>query len=168
MLSEFGPWEKVSVAQTQRTKATQQDLGNHILLCKTSGIGYVPHSSAPRIGNLWALFTKSLYYKELLICLLGQVVRHRTRNAGIVSSNLTGGIHFESKWIFMLINKSFYFSVGTVLCFSTFEITTFCVLLQNLTIAVKKSSPYRLFSAFIRLCLFHKFHFNNSWTLSHP
>ena len=51
-LSEFGPWEKASVAQTQRTKATQQDLGNHIQLCKTNGIGYVPHSSTPRIGHL--------------------------------------------------------------------------------------------------------------------
>ena len=26
------------------TKATQQDLDNHILLCKTNGIDYVPHS----------------------------------------------------------------------------------------------------------------------------
>ena len=34
----FGPWEKASVAQTQRTKATQQDLGNHIQLCKTNGM----------------------------------------------------------------------------------------------------------------------------------
>ena len=28
----------------KRTKATQQDLSNHILLCKTNGIDYVPHS----------------------------------------------------------------------------------------------------------------------------
>ena len=28
----------------KRTKATQQDLDNHILLYKTNGIGYVPHS----------------------------------------------------------------------------------------------------------------------------
>ena len=26
------------------TKATQQDLSNHILLCRTNGMGYVPHS----------------------------------------------------------------------------------------------------------------------------
>ena len=31
----------------KRTKATQQDLDNHILLCKTNGIDYVPHSSTP-------------------------------------------------------------------------------------------------------------------------
>ena len=31
----------------KRTKATQQDLSNHILLYKTNGIGYVPHSSTP-------------------------------------------------------------------------------------------------------------------------
>ena len=36
----------------KRTKATQQDLGNHIQLCKTNGISYIPHSSTPRIGNL--------------------------------------------------------------------------------------------------------------------
>ena len=36
----------------KRTKATQQDLSNHIQLCKTNGMGYVPHSSTPRIGNL--------------------------------------------------------------------------------------------------------------------
>ena len=28
----------------KRTKATQQDLSNNILLCKTNGIDYVPHS----------------------------------------------------------------------------------------------------------------------------
>ena len=28
----------------KRTKATQQDLDNYILLCKTNGIDYVPHS----------------------------------------------------------------------------------------------------------------------------
>ena len=28
----------------KRTKATQQDLDNHILLCKTNGMEYVPHS----------------------------------------------------------------------------------------------------------------------------
>ena len=28
----------------KRTKATQQDLDNHILLCRTNGMGYVPHS----------------------------------------------------------------------------------------------------------------------------
>ena len=28
----------------KRTKATQQDLDNHILLCRTNGIDYVPHS----------------------------------------------------------------------------------------------------------------------------
>ena len=28
----------------KRTKATQQDLSNHILLCSTNGIDYVPHS----------------------------------------------------------------------------------------------------------------------------
>ena len=27
------------------TKATQQDLDNHILLCRTNGMEYVPHSS---------------------------------------------------------------------------------------------------------------------------
>ena len=32
----------------KRTKATQQDLDNHILLCKTNGIDYVPHSSTPQ------------------------------------------------------------------------------------------------------------------------
>ena len=36
----------------KRTKATQQDLCNHILVHKTNGISYIPHSSAPRIGNL--------------------------------------------------------------------------------------------------------------------
>ena len=35
----------------KRTKATQQDLCNHILVHRSNGIGYVPHSSAPRIGN---------------------------------------------------------------------------------------------------------------------
>ena len=28
----------------KRTKATQQDLSNHILLCKTNDMDYVPHS----------------------------------------------------------------------------------------------------------------------------
>ena len=28
--------------RNKRTKAAQQDLNNHILLCKTNGIGYVP------------------------------------------------------------------------------------------------------------------------------
>ena len=36
----------------KRTEATQQDLGNYILEHRSNGIGYVPHSSAPRIGNL--------------------------------------------------------------------------------------------------------------------
>ena len=31
----------------KRTKVTQQDLCNHIQLCKTNGIGYAPHSSTP-------------------------------------------------------------------------------------------------------------------------
>ena len=31
----------------KRTKATQQDLGNHILLCKTNGIDYVPPLLTP-------------------------------------------------------------------------------------------------------------------------
>ena len=28
----------------KRTKATQQDIDNHILLCRTNGIDYVPYS----------------------------------------------------------------------------------------------------------------------------
>ena len=31
-------------SETRRTKAAQQNLNNHILLCKTNGIGYVPRS----------------------------------------------------------------------------------------------------------------------------
>ena len=31
----------------KRTKATQQDLNNYILLCKKNGIGYVRYSLAP-------------------------------------------------------------------------------------------------------------------------
>ena len=46
------PREKQVSFRHKRTKATQQDLGNHIQLCKVNGISYVPHSSAPRIGNL--------------------------------------------------------------------------------------------------------------------
>ena len=51
----------------KRTKATQQDLCNHILLCKTNGIGYVPHSTTTRIGNLWAMYTKLLRYSLMRI-----------------------------------------------------------------------------------------------------
>ena len=36
----------------KRTKATQQDLSNHILLSKTNGTSYDPHSSTLRIGNI--------------------------------------------------------------------------------------------------------------------
>ena len=46
-----GPGKKQVSLRHKRTKATQQDLCNQIQLCKTNGIGYVPHSSAPRIGN---------------------------------------------------------------------------------------------------------------------
>ena len=42
-----GPWEASGVFSTQRTKATQQDLCNHILVHRSNGIGYVPHSSTP-------------------------------------------------------------------------------------------------------------------------
>ena len=35
----------------KRTKATQQDLDNHILLYKTNGIDYVPHSYPPQRPN---------------------------------------------------------------------------------------------------------------------
>ena len=35
----------------KRTRATQQDLGNHILVHRSNDISHVPHSSAPRIGN---------------------------------------------------------------------------------------------------------------------
>ena len=39
----------------KRPKATQQDLGNHIQLCKTNGIGYVPHSSDPQNRQFMSL-----------------------------------------------------------------------------------------------------------------
>ena len=42
MLSEFGPWEKASVIQTQRTKATQRDLCNHILVLRSNGMDMFP------------------------------------------------------------------------------------------------------------------------------
>ena len=48
MLSEFGPLEKASVTQTQITKATQQDLSNHIQLCKTNGISYISPLLSPQ------------------------------------------------------------------------------------------------------------------------
>ena len=44
------------------TKATQQDLCNHILLRKTNGMWYALDSTTLRLGNLWALFIKSLCY----------------------------------------------------------------------------------------------------------
>ena len=45
---KLGPWEKASVSSgTKRTKATQQDLNNHILLCKANGIDYVPPLLTP-------------------------------------------------------------------------------------------------------------------------
>ena len=43
-LSELGPWKKQVSLRHKRTKATQRDLDNHILLCRTNGIDYVPHS----------------------------------------------------------------------------------------------------------------------------
>ena len=39
-----GLWKKQVSLRHKRTKATQQDLDVHILLCKTNGIDYVPHS----------------------------------------------------------------------------------------------------------------------------
>ena len=39
-----GLWKKQVSLRHKRTKATQQDLDNHILLCKTNGIDYVPRS----------------------------------------------------------------------------------------------------------------------------
>ena len=39
-----GLWKKQVSLRHKRTKATQQDLDNHILLCRTNGMGYVPHS----------------------------------------------------------------------------------------------------------------------------
>ena len=36
----------------KRIKATQQDLSNHILLYKTNGIDYGPHSSVPFTGQI--------------------------------------------------------------------------------------------------------------------
>ena len=39
-----GRWKKEVSLRHKRTKATQQDLSNHILPCKTNGIDYVPHS----------------------------------------------------------------------------------------------------------------------------
>ena len=47
----------------KRTKATQQELSNHILVHNTNDIEYVRHSSTLRVGNLWALYTKSLRYR---------------------------------------------------------------------------------------------------------
>ena len=44
----------------KRTKATQQDFDNHILLCRTNGIGYVRYSLAPTTVKLWVLCAKSL------------------------------------------------------------------------------------------------------------
>ena len=38
------PEKKKMPLRHKRTKATQQDLSNHILLYKTNGIDYVPHS----------------------------------------------------------------------------------------------------------------------------
>ena len=46
----------------KRTKATQQDLGNHILLCRTNGIRYVRYSLAPATVKLGGLCAKSLCY----------------------------------------------------------------------------------------------------------
>ena len=43
-LSELGPWEKASFTQIQIARPTKQDLSNHILLCRTNGMDYVPHS----------------------------------------------------------------------------------------------------------------------------
>ena len=39
-----GLWKKQVSLSHKRTKATQPDLDNHILLCKTNGIDYDPHS----------------------------------------------------------------------------------------------------------------------------
>ena len=39
-----GLGKKEMSLRQKRTKATQQHLDNHILLCKTNGIDYVPHS----------------------------------------------------------------------------------------------------------------------------
>ena len=44
VLSEFGLGKKKMPLRHKRTKATQQDLDNHILLYKTNGIDYVPHA----------------------------------------------------------------------------------------------------------------------------
>ena len=45
----------------KRTKATQQDLDNHILLYKMNGIDYVPHSSEAANGISLALFNVFIF-----------------------------------------------------------------------------------------------------------
>ena len=46
-----GLWKKQVSLRHKRTKATQQDLSNHIPLYKTDGIEDVPHFSSPQLPN---------------------------------------------------------------------------------------------------------------------
>ena len=65
VLSELRALGKKQVSlRHKRTKATQQDLSNHILLYKTNGIDYVPPLLDPRNGLNWFLFIKLRFQKK--------------------------------------------------------------------------------------------------------
>ena len=157
MLSELGPWEKASVAQTQRTKATQQDLCNHILVHRSNGISYIPHSSAPRIGNLWVLFIKSLCC-SLHTSSCGAVVAQQIANLLVL-----GSIPSASWWLNFCMLHTIYKVVVLFLrmclfCLSLFsKVFLFLTLWDRLTYVYTFPLKFTLTSGLTPLMLFFSF-----------
>ena len=86
----------------KRARATQQDLDSHILLCRTNGVDYVPHSSSHTLGQII-----SPVHQVTILHLANHVtpwpswLRRATVNRKIVSSILTGVVFFLSSYLFV-------------------------------------------------------------------